>query len=76
MRKFVMGVLSAIALILLAGSMTGDGHRDPEAVRVDCEVRVSYPSPSFGTKCYFDDVMTGYDGDRIYCSRLEVYCRE
>lgn len=39
-----------------------------------CDVDVDYGRMTFGPRCYSNEVMTGQDGDYIYCARVQVTC--
>lgn len=39
-----------------------------------CQFQVNPGHPSQTGQCFMDEVMTGFDGQYIYCSRPSVFC--
>jgi len=84
MRSYLKGFITAAILFSLAGfavnlvadddSMTYLEDSLNEFVNQNCDVQVGYGFTTAGRKCNFDRVMTGYDGNYIYCSDVTVRC--
>ncbi len=45
-----------------------------DRIRNTCDVRIGYGSLTSGNRCFFNQVMTGADGNYIYCADVRVTC--
>ena len=39
-----------------------------------CQVNVDYGRMNLGPRCFRNEVMTGHEGDYIYCANIQVTC--
>ncbi|MEY4631747.1 MAG: hypothetical protein RIQ81_1867 [Pseudomonadota bacterium] len=81
MKNLLFSVLAGAVGAILASSLVGKSFATVDAASVRqaitegiCQVQVSYPRLSGGTRCFSGEVMTGYWNESIYCSDLTVSC--
>lgn len=41
-----------------------------------CNVDVDFGRMTFSPRCYSNEVMTGTEGDYIYCAKIQVTCNQ
>ena len=84
MKDYLKGFMTAVILFAVAGFTAGVVANDDtrqfvnEAftnfVKDNCDVDVGYGYMTAGRTCRFGRVMTGFDGQSIYCSDVRVSC--
>ena len=85
MKNAWTGFLMGIALAGVAGM--GYGYADQNIkkgsytlqefnkdTRQNCRININRGFRTVGQQCYYGDVMTGFDGDYIYCASPRIQC--
>ena len=84
MTRFIQGILVGVILALGLGftvAVVADDQTKAhlaetltDVVTQYCDVDVGYGRRSVSSTCSFNRVMSGFDGEYIYCSDVEVRC--
>lgn len=68
------GAIAAAALMGYAYGTEEAYDTAREDLEANCDVRVGFGRPSFGSQCNFDQVMVGIQNDYMLCADVEVQC--
>lgn len=81
MKNWIFSLTAGAVGAILASSFVGKSFATVDAASVrqaiadgTCQVQVSFPRLTGGTRCFSGEVMTGYWNESIYCSDLTVTC--
>jgi hypothetical protein len=81
MKNLFFSLLAGAFGAFLATSFIGKSYATVDAATLKaaidkgyCQVQVSYPRLTGGSRCFSGEVMTGFWNDDIYCSDVTVTC--